>query len=114
MAAGVHSKRSGKVRGYSPKTKEEVVSVVSAKYIQDFLISLKFNTGKERLIDFLPLFHSYVSGSNLKYFSIRNFKKFIVGRGNIYWGQNEDIIFSLDVLYYPASNKAAEEVLFVI
>lgn len=114
MATSVHPKRSSKMRSNSLKTKEEIISVVSAKYVKDFLIAIKFNTGEERVIDFLPLFHSYVKGSNLKYFSIRNFKKFIVRNGNVFWGQDEDIIFSIDKLYVKPASESDDEVLFVM
>ncbi len=92
-----------------------MIAVVSARYIKDFIIAVRFNTGEERLVDFLPLFHQYVKGSNLKYFSNRNFKKFSVKNGNIFWGQDEDVIFSMNQLYYSISKSARdEEVLFVI
>jgi len=67
------------------------------------------------LIDFLPLFQKFVKGSNLKYFSPKSFKKFIVTNGNIYWGRNEDVIFPVHVLYdenYEDTSK--EEILYIL
>ena len=45
------------LRNRSAKAKTKVISIFSAKYIRDFLIALKFNTGEERLVDFLPLLY---------------------------------------------------------
>jgi len=115
MGTSIHPKSIRRVRNNKAKAKEKVISVKAAKYVKDFLIAITFNTGEERLIDFLPLFHDYVKGTNLRYFSISNFKKFKVQNGNIFWGQNEDIIFSIDKLYFSneLENKR-DEVLFVI
>jgi hypothetical protein len=95
------------------KNKEKVISVVAAEYITDFMIKLKFNTGEESITDFLPLFHKYVKGQNLKYLSLANFKKFIVQSGNIYWSKNEDVIFTTDLLY-PKLLKEKEKILYII
>ena len=83
METNILSQRSH-MRGSKAKIKAKVISVVSTNYITDFVISLKFNTGEDRVIDFLPLFHKYVKGVNLKYFSIKNFKGFFVKNGNIF------------------------------
>jgi hypothetical protein len=91
-----------------------MIDVVSARYISDFIIALKFNTGEENLVDFLTLFHKYVKGSNLKYLAINNFKKFIVKGGNIYWGKNEDVIFSIDLLHREAVGQGKGDVLYII
>jgi len=74
MATNIHLPQRSDMRGSKAKIKEKVISFVSANYITDFIISIKFNTGEDRVIDFLPLFHKYVKGVNLKYFSIKNFK----------------------------------------
>lgn len=75
------------------KKKPEDLTVQSAKYVQDFMIAITFTNGRTTVFDFLPLFHKYVKGENIKYFAPQNFKKFLVKNGNIYWGRNEDVIF---------------------
>jgi hypothetical protein len=113
MAAGVCSSAGGNLRSNEVKAIEEIVFILFANYINDFMISVKFNTGEVKVVDFLPLFHRYVKGTNLKYFAIDEFKKFYVQNGNIFWGKNEDVLFSLNVLYDFVSEQA-EEVLYVV
>jgi hypothetical protein len=113
MAKSVYLSTRRNLRGNKAKTKEKVVLVLSASYVHDFMISIKFSTGEVKVVDFLPLFHRYVKGTNLKYFAIEKFKKFNVQNGNIFWGKNEDLIFSLDVLYDFAVEQA-DEVLYVV
>ena len=100
------------MRSDQNKSKEKVILITEAKYISEFNIALTFSDGKKRVVDFLPLFNKYVKGDNLKYFDITRFKKFILKNGSIYWGKNEDVIFTLDLLYDEFEGE--EEVLFVI
>lgn len=90
--------------------------IISARYIHDFTVAITLSTGKTRLVDFLPLFHKYVKGDNLKYFAPNNFKKFIIKNGNICWGKNEDVIFPVSILLKGQKENDAsdEEVLYVI
>jgi hypothetical protein len=113
MANGVHTSQKSKVRGHRQKTEQKDLAIKSAKYVQDFLIAITTTNGKTKLVDFLPLFHKYVKGDNLKYFAPQNFKKFIVKNGNIYWGKNEDVIFPVSLLL-AEENNFSEETLYVI
>lgn len=90
------------------------VEIISACYVQDFIIAITFSNGKTRLVDFLSLFHKYVKEDNLKYFAPSDFKKFIVKNGNIYWGKNEDIIFPINTLLDSKKANGDEEILYVI
>jgi len=113
MANGVHTSQKGKVRRHKEKIEQKGLGIKSAKYVQKFLIAITFTNGKTKLVDFLPLFHKYVKGDNLKYFAPQNFKKFIVKSGNIYWGRHEDVIFPVSLLLNE-KNDLAEETLYVI
>jgi hypothetical protein len=113
MANGIHTSQKSKVRGRKQKTEQENLAVESAKYVQDFLIAINFTNGKTKLVDFLPLFHKYVKGANLKYFAPENFKKFIVKNGNIFWGKSEDVIFPVSLLF-DEENNFSEETLYII
>lgn len=114
MANSIHLSEKSTVRGHSKKAKEENITISSAKYLYDFTIAITFADGKIIPVDFLPLFHKYVKGENLVYFSPIEFKKFIVKNGNIYWGENEDVIFPADLLLKGILQKAEEEILYVI
>lgn len=114
MANSVHLSKKSKVRSHKQKNSEENIAVKSAKYLYDFTIAVNFTNGKIKPVDFLPLFHKYVKGENLIYFSPREFKKFIVQNGNIYWGENEDVIFPADLLLKGKQQKFPEEILYII
>jgi hypothetical protein len=112
MATRIHPARKGILQNHKNKNKEKTIVIASANYVKDFIIAVTFSDGRIRLIDFLPLFHKYVKGVNLKYFQIEKFRKFILKNGTIYWGKNEDVIFTMDELYGDSNEK--EEVLFII
>ena len=102
------------MRNHNQKTKEEIIAIDSAKYLYDFTITISFTNGKIKPVDFLPLFQKYVKGENLIYFSPEEFKKFIIKNGNIFWGENEDVIFSGDLLLKGKSQKITEDPLYII
>lgn len=120
MGNGVHISQKGKVRRHKQKTGQISIAVVSGRYVHDFIIAITFSDGVgwkiSRLVDFLPLFHKYVKGDNLKYFTPGNFKKFNVKNGNIYWGKNEDVIFPVSLLLKgeKENDTSGEEILYVI
>ena len=93
------------MRNHSQKNKEKNLIITDARYVHDFSLALTFNTGKCRIVDFLPLFQKYVKGNNLIYFAPERFKKFILKNGNIYWGRNEDVIFPVQLLYSGGLNS---------
>lgn len=105
------------MRSHRKKTEQEI-TLVSAKYVHDFIIQLTFSSDSlmhKTFKDFLPLFQQYVKGENMKYFSLSNFKKFVVKNGNIYWGKDEDVIFPVASLYTGIfSKKPKEEILYII
>ena len=102
------------MRRHKQKTEPKILLIKSAKYINDFTIAISFTNGKTKLVDFLPIFHKYVTGENLDYFAPQKFKKFIVKNGNIYWGKNEDVIFPVDLLLKKTTRKSPEEILYII
>ncbi len=116
MGTVLHLQQKGKQRNHSTKAEEKSVTIESAEYVGDFQIRLFFSNGKSKVVDFLPLFCKYVKGEYTKYFSPALFKKFIVKKGNIYWGRNEDVIFPLSLLLEKLSKVSEdnEEVLFII
>ncbi len=117
MGNGIHISQKSKVRRHRKKAEQEI-TLVSGKYVHDFIIALNFaSLGKKltKVVDFLPLFQRYVKGGNLKYFAPANFKKFIVKNGNIYWGKNEDAIFPTSMLFGKKKTaNSSEEILYVI
>ncbi len=117
MGSSIHISQKSKVRSHRKKTEQEI-TLVSAKYVHDFIIQLTFSSDSlmhKTFKDFLPLFQQYVKGENMKYFSLSNFKKFVVKNGNIYWGKDEDVIFPTNMLFdLNKSKKGEEEILYII
>ena len=100
------------------KKPEQEITLVSGKYVDDFFIALLFTSGGFKLsavVDFLPLFQKYVKGDNLKYFAPGNFKKFVIKNGDIYWGKNEDVIFTgTSLLQKNKLIHEDDEILYII
>ena len=87
---------------------------MSAVYLKDLQIILYFTNGEERIVNFLFLF-SKLSGTYIEFSLQDNFKKFIVKNGNIYRGENEDVIFPVAVLFTGEfSKKPKEETMYII
>lgn len=113
MANSIHISQKSKLPGDKQKTEQKALTIKAAKYIQDFKIAIVFSNHKTKLVDFLPLFDKYVKGNNLKYFSSQYFKKFIVAKGNIYWGRKEDVIFPIQILLNENYQENKEEILYI-
>ena len=114
MANSIHLSKESKVRSHRQKTEKKIATIKSAKYLYDFTLAINFSNEKTKLVDFLPLFQKYVKGENLIYFSPNQFKKFIIKNGNIYWGENEDVIFPANLLLKEKSQNIPEEILYII
>jgi len=52
---------------------------------------------KKNTIDFLPAFKKYLNCE--KFLDITSFKKFKIDSGNIVWGKNWNMIFTVESLY---------------
>ena len=115
MEQSIHTKSKGGLRKDKSKTKaEETIAVVKALYLNDFEVLLYFNNNEQRIVNFLPFF-SKLSGAYVKYSRHKNFKKFLGENGNIFWGENEDVIFSVSFLYNGSfSQKPKEDILYTI
>jgi hypothetical protein len=117
MGNSVHISQKGKMRSHRKKA-EQVITLVSGKYMHDFFIALTFISQGNKfttLINFLPLFEQYVKGYNLKYFAPERFKKFIVKNETIYWGKDEDVIFPSSMFLDKIDSKnSPEEILYII
>ena len=60
MATSIYPSTRRNVRSNKFKAKEKVIFIVSASYVTDFIISIQFNTGENRVIDF---FHYFIDMS---------------------------------------------------
>jgi len=77
---------------------EQFISIENAKYIEDYKIYLKFNDGRENIVDF----KNFIEKSNhpdIKKYQDKNlFQNFILEHGEIEWNDYE-LAFPIYDLY---------------
>lgn len=78
------------------------MKILSAKYIDDYKVQLIFDDKKKNVINFLPVLKK--NSVCKKYLDITKFKKFKLDQGNIVWGKNWDMIFTIESLYHNTLN----------
>ncbi len=86
------------------KKTPKVISVVKAKFMHDKTLRVTFNDGTEKELDFTKAF-SKLGGYYSRFAEPKRFKRFIVRNGNLYWGRNEDVIYSTHSLYTNTMHK---------
>ena len=109
MGTSIHLSPTRKMRSATKKTKAKIVVAYS---INSFCVAFEFDNGEIKQIDFLPVFQKYVKGENLKYLTPSLFKKFKLDDGRIFWGKNEDIVFSITSLL--EKHKEPADILYII
>lgn len=116
MEQSLYKPSKGGKRGDKRKNQEtEKLSITKANYISGFKVLISFSNGKQRIIDFYPLFSKTLKGYYSKYLLPANFKKFVVKNGNISWGDSEEVIFPVSFLYNSKNGVTQkEEVLYII
>jgi len=75
----------------------EIIEIVSAEYLGDHEIRVKFDNGFERLIDFKPFLLKSGHPSIRKYLDERFFQGFQIIDGNLNWNDYE-LIFPIEDL----------------
>ncbi len=77
--------------------KGELLYVVNAEYVKDYVLRLTFNDGKIKLVDFLPLAQE---GICTKLKDLAYFKSFKLDPWSVDW--NNEIGFAPEYLYAQA------------
>jgi len=77
---------------------EKYISIEEAKYLNDYKIYLKFNDGKERILDFKNFILSSQHPEIKKYQDKNLFKNFNLQYGEIEWN-DYDLAFPIYDLY---------------
>lgn len=77
---------------------EKYISIEEAKYLNDYKIYLKFNDGKERILDFKNFILSSRHPEIKKYQDKNLFKNFNLQYGEIEWN-DYDLAFPIYDLY---------------
>ncbi len=94
-----------KLRKESSKLK---MRLVSATYLKDYKIELLFDDKKKQLIDFLSTLKS--NPVCKKYLDMSEFMKFKIEEGNLVWGKNWEMIFTVESLYNNSLNKNKQHI----
>ena len=74
------------------------LEITEAKYVSGYKISLAFNDGTVRTMDFDPFLRKAMHPDIAKYRQLRNFKKFHLHYGDLMWGDFE-MIFPISDLH---------------
>lgn len=75
-----------------------ILKIVSANYLSDFTIRVKFNDGIEKNLDFKPFLLKSLNPTIKKYLEKTNFENFEIIDGNLNWNDYE-MIFPISDLY---------------
>ncbi len=76
----------------------ELIEVTSCIYVGDYTLSIQFNDGSRRLVDFKPFLESSLHPSIRKYLDQERFRQFEIVDGNLNWNDYE-LIFPVKNLY---------------
>ena len=72
---------------------------VRAEYIGDVTLRIFFSNNTERVIDFKEFLSTHPHPQHNSYLEPENFKQFTIEHGNVVWGKNWNMIFSIEDLY---------------
>ncbi len=75
------------------------IEVKKATYLYGYKISILFNDGKNKVVDFSDFITHNNKEVLAKYKNITTFKKFKIEDGNLVWGKDWDLIFPVWELY---------------
>ncbi|OIP03623.1 MAG: hypothetical protein AUJ97_04255 [Bacteroidetes bacterium CG2_30_32_10] len=66
-----------------------VISIINAKYINDYKIRFSFSDGIEKDIDFSNFLNNAKNGMAKKYLNLELFKNYTIEYGDIIWNDYE-------------------------
>ena len=75
------------------------IEVRTATYLDGYRLSIAFNDGKNKVVDFSKFITNTNKQALSKYKDLSNFKKFKIENGNLVWGKDWDLIFPIHQLY---------------
>ena len=77
---------------------QNALSIEQAKYLEGYKISLKFNDGKESVVDFKEFLYNAKHPDIQKYKDIERFQSFEIDYGDLEWNDYE-LAFPIADLY---------------
>ncbi|MCR4292723.1 MAG: DUF2442 domain-containing protein [Candidatus Kuenenia sp.] len=76
----------------------QVITIISAEYIEEYKIKLSFNDNTIKVVDFFPFLNSSLNPLIRKYLDKQEFKKFKIDNGDLGWN-GFDLCFPIADLY---------------
>lgn len=76
----------------------QVITIISAEYIEEYKIKLSFNDNTIKVVDFSPFLNSSLNPLIRKYLDKQEFKKFKIDNGDLEWN-DFDLCFPIADLY---------------
>ena len=86
------------ITDYTDTIQVDVIEIISAVYIGNFIIRIDFNDGISQNVDFKPFLNHALHPSIRRYLDEDKFQQFIIVDGNLNWDDYE-LIFPLEELY---------------
>ena len=75
------------------------IRVVSAEYLSEYKILVKFNDGTQQLVDFEPFLTSNPHPQHNDFKQYERFKEFRIEKGTLVWCEDWDMIFPVEQLH---------------
>ncbi|WP_339754459.1 DUF2442 domain-containing protein [Algoriphagus aquimarinus] len=76
---------------------EDILTVESAKYLDEYRLEISFSDGRKKIVDFLPFLSKSSHPEIKKYLDLGLFRSFQIIEGNINWN-DFDLIFPISCL----------------
>lgn len=115
MEQSIHLPAKSRIRvHHKTAPQEEGLKIKKASFIAGKKILIEFSNGKSKMVDFEPIFKKYVKGDFSFFADPIQFKSFKVAGGNLFWGENEDVIFPVQSIYNSRYSKLVEEEILYI
>ena len=73
--------------------------ITKADYINHYQLRLTFSDGTSQVVDFGPFLMDHPHPQHDKYRNRINFKRFKIERGNVVWGKDWDLMFTVSQLH---------------
>lgn len=77
---------------------DAVIEIISAEYVADYKLRLRFSDGNERLVDFGSFLRDSLNPMIRTYLDLEKFKRFTVEYGDLQWN-DYDLCFPIADLY---------------
>ena len=75
------------------------LAISSAKYVRPLSIELQFSDGSSRTVNVGEFIRKHPHPQYNRYLDEKKFKQFKIEMGNVVWGKNWDLVFSVEDLY---------------